>query len=146
MNHDLIRKEAITSYNAAFQALDNGGQQLRAVELSAASLYLWRQVGNDQNVTIGYWLYSRALAAAGAGALAIEAANESVKLLASIESPDDWLVASIHEGLARAYVAAKDVRANAEILKSATLISKIADPEDRQIIEEQFSSIKGMAL
>ena len=146
MTEDLIRKEAITAYNAAFQAVEKGDQQLKAIELSAASLYLWRQVGNDQNIAIGYWLYSRALAAAGSGDLAVDAANESMKALARIESPHDWLVASVHEGLARALVVAKDDRADAEITKTAALISKIANSEDRALIEEKFSSIKEKSL
>ena len=69
-----------------------------------------------------------------------------MKALARIESPHDWLVASVHEGLARALVVAKDDRADAEITKTAALISKIADSEDRALIEEQFSSIRGKSL
>jgi hypothetical protein len=141
MSNELIRKEAIAAYNAAFDAVEAGADFLKAIELAAASLYLWRQVGNDQNVAIAYWLYSRALAGAGVGSLAMEAADKSLEHLSKIESPADWLIASLNEGLARAYLAAGDVRADAAIAATAQLIESIEDPEDRALIHGQFVSL-----
>jgi hypothetical protein len=138
---DAIRAEAINSYNAAFDVVEAGHDFLKAIELSAASLHLWRQVGNDQNIAIGYWLYSRALAGAGSGALSVEAANKSLEHLSKIDSPADWLIASLNEGIARAYVAAGDSRADEAIAKTAELVESIEDPGDRELIQGQFKSL-----
>jgi RimJ/RimL family protein N-acetyltransferase len=141
MSNELIRKEAIAAYNTAFDAVEAGADFLKAIELAAASLYLWRQVGNDQNVAIAYWLYSRALAGAGVGSLAMEAADKSLEHLSKIESPADWLIASLNERLARAYLAAGDMRAEGAIVATAQLIESIEDPDDRALIHGQFVSL-----
>lgn len=142
MSNEEIRKEAVATYNEAFNLIESGADALKAVDLASKSLELWRQVGNDQNMAIGYWLQSRAFAAAGNGHLAIQAAETSMQHLSNIESPADWLVASLNEGLARAYVAAHDSRADEAIKKTAQLVAKIADIEDRELIQAQSDSIK----
>ena len=136
-----IRTLAASSYNAAYEAVESGEEPLRALELAAASLHLWRKVGNDQNLSIGYWLYSRSLVGAGNHLLAIEAAEKSLEHLSKIENPADWLIASAHEGLARALVYARDLRADAAIEKARQLIANIADSDDRELIQAQFSTI-----
>jgi peptidyl-tRNA hydrolase len=141
MSTEEIRREASATYNEAFDLIESGVDVLRAVDLASKSLELWRHVGNDQNMAIGYWLQSRAFAAAGNGHLAIQAAETSMQHLSNIESPADWLIASVNEGLARAYVAANDSRADEAIKKTAQLVANIADDEDREIIAGQFASI-----
>ena len=142
MSTEEIRKEAVATYNEAFDLIESGADALMALDLASKSLELWRQVGNDQNMAIGYWLQSRAFAAAGNGHLAIQAAETSMQHLSNIESPADWLVASLNEGLARAYVTAHDSRADEAIKKTAQLVAKIADIEDRELIQAQSDSIK----
>lgn len=139
---ELLRHEAIASYNEAFDLIESGNDFLKAVELAGKSLELWRQVGNDQNMAIGYWLHSRAFAAAGNGHLAIQAAETSLQHLSNIESPADWLVASLNEGLARAFVCSKDARAASALDEAERLITQISDSEDRELIQAQFSSLR----
>lgn len=136
-----IRKEAIATYNEAFDLIESGADVIKAVDLAGKSLELWRQVGNDQNMAIGYWLHSRAFAAAGNGHLAIQAAEISLQHLSNIEPPADWLIASLNEGLARAYVAAHDSRAEEAIKKTAELVANIEDFEDRELIQAQFQDL-----
>ncbi len=136
-----IRALAASAYNAAFEAVEAGNDPLTALELAAASLHLWRKVGNDQNLAIGYWLYSRALIDARTFHLALDAAEKSLSHLALIDQPADWLVASMHEGWARALTAAQDPRSSDAIAKARELIANIADTDDRALIESQFSSI-----
>lgn len=141
MSTDVIRKEAIATYNEAFDLIESGADVLKAVDLAGKSLELWRQVGNDQNMAIGYWLHSRAFAAADNGHLAIQAAETSLQHLTNIESPADWLIASLNEGLARAYLAANDSRADEAMKKTAELVAKIAEIEDRELIQAQFQTL-----
>jgi hypothetical protein len=139
--NETLRKEAIATYNEAFDSHETGSNEFKAIELAHASIYLWRQVGNDQNLAIGFWLLSRIYAQFGHATLAIEASEISLGHLAAIDSPADWLVASINEGWARALVASKDSRAAVALDETRELIAKIADIEDRELIQAQFSSI-----
>jgi hypothetical protein len=141
LRHALLRSEAIDSYNAAFEEHEKGTDEMRAIELASASLHLWRQVGNEQNLAIGYWLLSRIYAQFDHPQIAIKASEQSLKHLSAIDAPADWLIASIHEGWARALAAANDPRFEEAVEKAGEYIGKIADIEDRALIEGQFSSI-----
>jgi hypothetical protein len=137
---DELRKTAADTYNRAFELIIEGDQTslLEGLELAATSLNLWRRVGRENNVAIGLWLYSRALHKAGMQTLAIEAAEESVRLARVSEI--DWLIASSLEGLTRAsqnernFISLRD--------KTERAISAISDPQDRKLIESQFSDLR----
>lgn len=134
-----IRRLAIAAYNRAFELIVEGGEStlLEGLELAATSLNLWRQVGTDQNVSIGLWLHSRALGKTGAQALAIEAATEAVRL-ARLDGTD-WLIASGLEGLARATRGSSVYETNRGL--AAAAIEAIADPQDRKLIASQFADL-----
>ena len=140
-NYDDIRALAAKAYNSAFELIESGNDPLRAIELSAASLYYWREIGTDQNLAIGYWLYSRALVLAQNYTLAIEAAEKSLKYTAQVTEAPDWLIASSYEGFARALAASNDERASAAIAHTQQLIDAIADSEDRALIAGQFADL-----
>ena len=137
---DELRKTAADTYNRAFELIIEGDQTslLEGLELAATSLNLWRRVGRENNVAIGLWLYSRALHKAGMQTLAIEAAEESVRLARVSEI--DWLIASSLEGLTRAsqnernFISLRD--------KTERAISAISDPQDRKLIESQFADLR----
>ena len=137
---DELRKTAADTYNRAFELIIEGDQPslLEGLELAATSLNLWRRVGRENNVAIGLWLYSRALHKAGMQTLAIEAAEESVRLARVSEI--DWLIASSLEGLTRAsqnernFISLRD--------KTERAISAISDPQDRKLIESQFADLR----
>jgi hypothetical protein len=128
---------AKTTYNQAFDLVE-AGEGIKALELAATSLHLWRQVGTDQNVAIGLWLYSRALLGVGAQDAAIEAANQSLRL-ARVDGTD-WLIASALEGLARATRGTSAFESNRA--DAAAAIEAIADAEDRELIESQFEDLR----
>ncbi|MEO0024157.1 MAG: hypothetical protein RL196_598 [Actinomycetota bacterium] len=134
---DVILALAKTTYNQAFDLVE-AGEGIKALELAATSLHLWRQVGTDQNVAIGLWLYSRALVGIGAETAATEAATESVRL-AKLDGTD-WLIASALEGLARATRNTTDFETNRAL--AAEAIAAIADSEDRALIESQFADLR----
>lgn len=134
-----IREQAVSAYNKAYPIIVDGeaGDLLEGLELAATSLNLWRQVGTDQNVAIGYWLYSRALHKAGSANLAMSAATKAVSHAKT--DGTDWLVASCLEGLTRASKGIDQYLALFEETKAA--ISAIDDPKDRQIIQDQFADL-----
>jgi hypothetical protein len=140
----LIRRQAAMAYNSAFDAIEAGGDPLLILELASASLHLWRQVGTVKNFAIGYWMLSRALVLANCPELALKSAEESLELLKElkeVEDPQDFLIASIHEGWARALISAKDPRAAQALRETAELIGSISDPKEREIIYSQFADI-----
>lgn len=139
---DEIRKLAATTYNQAFDAVEAGDNPVWALELAATSLNLWRQVGNDQNLAIGNWLYSRALVAASAPQAAVQAAKHSLAHTGAIDSPADWLVASGLEGYARALLAAGEQEANQVLESALAAIDAISDTEARQMIASQIADLK----
>lgn len=135
-----IRSIAIETYNEAFGfVVENpSGNELVGLELAATSLNLWRRVGNQQNLAIGLWLYSRALVKVGAQEAAISAAQASVEIAETLET--DWLLASSLEGLTRATVGTTAFALNKERAEAA--IETIVDPEDRELIEGQFADLR----
>ena len=134
-----LREFAATTYNRAFELVVEGSSKdvLEGLEFAAASLHAWRQIGTHKNVAIGMWLYSRALYKSGLQQQAIAVAEESVKL-ARLDGTD-WLIASSLEGLTRAsqgHQSFESLRQQAE-----AAIDAIKDPEDRQLIADQFSDL-----
>lgn len=140
---DDIRSLAGKTYNEAFEAVEAGDNPVWAVELAAASLNLWRRVGTAQNLAIGCWLYSRALAKAGAGHLALDAAKNCLHHLENVEDPADWLTASALEGWARALMAANDERFEHALQEAKRAIAAISDPQARDLIQGQLADIAG---
>ena len=130
---------AKSTYNQAFKLLesDDDSQRLEGLEIAATSLHLWRQVGTDTNVSIGLWLYSKALGLVGANEASITAAKQSLELAET--NGTDWLIASAHEGLARASKGTEEFENHKTAAKLA--IAKISDPEDRALIESQIADL-----
>ncbi len=141
MNDLDIRAMAAASYNEAFEAVESQDNPAWALELAATSLNLWRRVGNEQNLSIGCWLYSRALSKAGAHQAAIAVANNMLSHLAAIDEPADWLVASAHEGWARALGGAMDERFESALKQALASIDAIKELADRQLIQSQISDL-----
>lgn len=141
MNDLDIRAMAAASYDQAYEAVESQENPAWAVELAATSLNLWRRVGNEQNLSIGCWLYSRALSKAGAHQAAIAVANNMLSHLAAIDDPADWLVASAHEGWARALGGAMDERFESALKQALASIDAIKELADRQLIQSQISDL-----
>ena len=137
-----IRRVASALYNQAFDTYEAGDDPLKATELAATSLNLWRQIGDDENLAIGSWLYSRTLLQGGAEKLGLMAMKNALSHLKAITDPADWLVASMLEGYARALNAAGVPEAVTAINQAAAAIDAIKDPEDRALIASQFADLK----
>jgi hypothetical protein len=149
VNSDDIKSLAAQTYNAAFEMLEDSENPdlLEVVELAATSLNMWRRVGNARNLTIGYWLFARALAKSGSAELALHAAKDCEEHLGLVKDPADWLLASCAEGYARALhlnalkgnVSAAEY--NAARAELDELLAKIADSDDRELISGQAKDL-----
>ena len=138
---DEIREMAKKAYNEAYEAVDSMENPSWAVELAATSLNLWRRVGTEQNLAIGCWLYSRALAKSGAGALALQVARNCLTHVDAIDEPADWLRASALEGYARALHAASDERFTAALAQAQEAIAELSSDSDRELIGGQLADL-----
>jgi hypothetical protein len=148
------RRIAVALFNRVWDLLDAGDarspeEDLEMVDAAHASRYLWRRIGGAEQAVVGEWQISRAYAAAGLGDEAVRHADLALSMLADAgadpgtELPD-WIAASVHEGRARAFLAAGDgPSASASIAEAARLAARIADPEDRDLVEAQIAELAG---
>jgi len=142
-----LRALAVEAYNAAYDVVESG-EHARAIELAAAALFLWRRVPTctEKNLAIGSWLYARALSKAGVGDVAVAVAEQALNHMKRIQDPSPpplWLIASMHEGWARALVAAGDEqRASVALEEASQAIEAITDEKNKAIISEQFADLR----
>ena len=77
------------------------------VHAAHASRYHWGQVGGPEQLAIGEWQCARVYSVLGRAEPALHHARRCLEIATAGDVPD-WLVASAHEGLARAYLVAGD--------------------------------------
>ena len=113
---------------------------------SHASAHHWSRGGGTlANAARGHWQIARVYSTLGRGEPALWHARRSLELAeeaAKAGVADDWDVPAALEGLARAQAVAGD-RAGAAATRARALeaVKEIADPEDRQLIEQDLETI-----
>lgn len=146
MDRDEHRAEAVRTYNACWDLLDAPSRSTEDTWLlltrAFASRHHWIEAGGGvQESVVADWMASRAAAAAGYGALAVDLARRSVEAADGSDQPA-WLRASAHEGLARAYAAAGDADARAvELAAADQVLATEPDEESRALIAEQLADV-----
>jgi DNA-binding transcriptional MerR regulator len=108
-----------------------------------ASAYHWLQVGTQANRARSEWQCSRVYAALGRAEPALAHARRCLELVeAAPEQMEEFDLPAAYEALARAHVVAGDLseaRRYRELGLGET--AKIADEDDRRIIETDFASL-----
>jgi len=113
----------------------------RMIHMAHASRFHWDNVGDDQNRAIGEWQVARVYSVLGHGESALFHARRSLDY-ASRPGHADWLLASAHEGLARAQAVAGDIESARGSRDTAlALLSKIVDPEDRKVVADGIDTL-----
>jgi hypothetical protein len=140
--NDQQRSLAAHAFNAAWDALE-ADEFISAVELARESLRLWREIGGHRELCVGEWMVGRTRAYAGDFAAARVAAGEAEQELNALGAEaEDWLHASVAELHARAHSnEPASVNYHHFYETAQTLIAGIHDPEDRGLIEAQFSDL-----
>jgi hypothetical protein len=104
------------------------------LHMAHASRYHWDNAGDDQNRAIGEWQCSRVYATLGRGEPALFHARRCVDY-AGRAGVDDWVMASAHEAMARAYAVAGDVESARDSRDHALKLAQaLTDQEDRDIV------------
>ncbi len=141
------RRVAGRLYNHVWDLLDAGDsrtavQTAEMMDAAHASRWHWAQIGGAEQNVVGEWMVSRVYAASGLGGEAVRHAEASYALLLAASDLPDWVVASVHEGRARAYVAAGDLVAAAQAKALATeSMAAIVEAEDRALIATQLAEL-----
>jgi hypothetical protein len=106
-----------------------------------ASAYHWRQVGEPRHFARSEWQCSRVYAVLGRPEPALHHARRCLDWCERGEV-EDWDTPYAHEALARAYEVAGDEVAAARHLDLAReLAERIADPEDRELLDRDLATI-----
>jgi hypothetical protein len=108
------------------------------------SRHHWQAIGGPEEHAIADWLVSRAAAATGHAAMALQFAEASLKHGASDDDTDypAWLRASLMEGLARAHWCAGNIQQRDECIGQArALLTLETDAADAALIEAQIAEL-----
>ena len=134
---------AAQTYNACWDLLEQSrtsAEDLTLIQLAYTSRYHWRQVGGPQEWAISDWMVSRVYAALGHGALSI--AHAAAAHMHDSTSFPAWLIASLHEGSARAALAAYDLAScDASISAARTALTSESEAADAAFIQQQLDEV-----
>ena len=113
----------------------------RMVHIAHASRYHWGQVGGPEQFAIGEWQCARVYSVLGRAEPALHHARRCLEIATASAVPD-WLIASAHEGLARAYlVAGQRESALASHAAAEAALANVTDAEDRQVVQDDLASL-----
>ncbi len=111
------------------------------LDAAHASAFHWNAVGTDLNRMRAAYLVAEVHALLGLGASALSLADEALGWFRDVDTPD-WERAFLHTIHAHAAAAAGDTDAHASSYANALeALAAIADPEDRQIVEQTFVQV-----
>jgi DNA-binding transcriptional MerR regulator len=142
------RALAVGLFNYTWTLLENPKrtqeQDDEMIHAAHASRYHWGEVGEAVNLARGEWQVSRVYAVLGRGEPAIYHARRCLEINEANESGrEDWELGSACEALARAYAVAGDKAASDEWrTRAATELDRIADADDRQILEQDLATLR----
>lgn len=139
------RAMAVELFNHAWTLLDlserTSAQDFDLVHCAHASRWHWGRAGGPQEWAIGEWQCARVYSVLGRPEPALVHAGRCLQLCSDY-ALDGFIMASAHEALARAHLAAGDPRsARAERDRAAELTAALRDPEDRAVVEADLATL-----
>ena len=142
---DSERQLAADLFNLVWTLLEKTGRTTedddRMVHAAHASRYHWGQVGGPEQLAIGAWQCARVYSVLGRAEPALHHASRCLDIATASTVPD-WLIASAHEGLARAYaMAGQRESALASRAAAEAALAKVTDAEDRQVVQDDLASL-----
>ena len=144
MSVDRERRVAMDLFNLTWAYLDMAQrapeQDHAMVRTAEASKWHWRHVGAPTQFAIGEWQCSRVHAVLGEGDAALRYAQRCLEICES-DRVDDFVPASAHEAMARAYAVLGDFDAAREQRNLAYRIAVDLDDEDRDVIEHDLGTL-----
>jgi DNA-binding transcriptional MerR regulator len=145
--HRRLGKELYNHTWSLIEASDRTPEQVdEMLAATHASAYHWSKAGGTlANAARGQWQIARVYSTLGRGEPALWHAHRCVELAEAAAGggvADDWDVPAALETLARAQAVAGDaVAARATQARARAALDGIADPEDRQLIEQDLDAL-----
>jgi DNA-binding transcriptional MerR regulator len=145
--HRRLGKDLYNHTWTLLETVDRTPAQVDEMIASAhASAYHWiRAVGTVANAARSHWQIARVYSTLGRGEPALWHGRRCVELAEAATVAgvaDDWDMAAALETLARAQAVAGDLAgARATAARAHAALGSIADPEDRQLIEQDLQSL-----
>jgi hypothetical protein len=142
------RQLAVDTFNSAWALIDLSSrtpmQDRELLGLAFTSRYHWGVVGGDEEQMVGDWMIAHVSSLLGFGELAHRYAATALDT-ARENGWDDWRLASMLEGMARASAALGDAQARDRFAAEARrVLATLDDENDRDLITSQLASIPGL--
>ena len=139
------RQLAADLFNLVWTLLEQTGRTTedddRMVHAAHASRYHWGEVGGPEQIAIGEWQCARVYSVLGRAEPALHHARRCLEIATGGDVPD-WLIASAHEGMARAHaVAGQRESALASRAAAEAALAEVTDAEDRQVVQDDLASL-----
>ena len=138
------RQAAMDLFHRTWRYLDRDARapehEAAMIACAEASLWHWRRVGAPTQWAIGEWQCSRVHAVLGHGDEALAHARRCLEI-AEADRVDDFVPASAHEALSRAYAVLGDFDAARDERNAAYRLAIELDDEDRDVIEHDLGTI-----
>ncbi|MBU6312883.1 MAG: tetratricopeptide repeat protein [Actinomycetales bacterium] len=138
------RQIAMDLFNLTWAYLDmdarTAEQDTAMAQCAEASRWHWQHVGTPTQFAIGDWQCSRVHAVLGDGDRALSYARRCLEI-AQADRVEDFVPASAHEAMARAYAVLGDMDAAREQRNLAYRIAVDLDNEDRDVIEHDLGTL-----
>jgi len=143
--------EAKAAFNGAWDLIDlpdrTADQQREMLLRAAASRALWEGTDDpdlESRLAVGDWQVAHVLSWLGAGELALLFASAAAERVRA-NGWTDWRLASVEEGMARAYAVLGDGPARDRHADACRALLDDLDAEDRTIIGGQLATVPGVA-
>lgn len=138
---------AASAFNQAWDQIDKAERSAdddAAMLLATfASRYHWEVVGTEENRVVGDWQIAHVASLLGLSPIAMRFARAALDRAVE-HGFEGWLLASCHEGMARAHACAgNDPERDRHIRTASRLLDDVDDPGERNLVESQLESVPG---
>jgi hypothetical protein len=141
------RQLAVDLFNHAWRLMElperTPEQDDELINAAHASRHHWAEVGTTANLARGDWQLSRVYVTLGRAEPALYHAGRCLAWCeADPEALEDWDLPFAYEALARANaIAGNEAEAGSHAAKARELAEQVADPEDREHLEEDLATL-----
>jgi len=147
------RGEGVSLFNHVWEMLEMPDRTPalddQMVHAAHASRWHWShagEAGGSQQLAVGEWQCARVYAVLGRGAAALHHARACLAVCEEA-GLGDWVLAAAYEALARASAVAGDAAgARSWLTRARDATARIAEQEDREVIEADLASITVMPI
>jgi hypothetical protein len=142
------KRFAVDCYNAAWELLERADrtpeEDRRMLSAAFASRHHWDALGRPEQTCVGDWMVANVASRLGFAGVALTYARAAVDAAEANDGFADYVLASCYEGMARAFACAGDDAERDRFVEACKgALARIAEDDDRAVIEDQLRSVPG---